>query len=198
MAEHRDDRADDLPSLAGDRSHLRAAHTDREHVIGVLTTAFVRGMLDKNEFDQRVDQALAGRTYGELAAVTADLPAGLPAAGPLPVPQPATAPDEGWLTMTRAVIVSACLLVPTALATGIGAPLVGRYHNQGLIFFPTLAFFLATAVSTVLIAEARYRQRSRPRRPPAPATGAGRQVTGQSRAGRRRAPGRGLTLTVIA
>jgi hypothetical protein len=197
MAEYRDDGADDLPSVAGDRGRLRAAHADREHVIGLLTTAFVRGMLDKNEFDQRIGQALAARTYAELGAVTVDLPSGLPATGPLPVPRPATPPEEGWLTMTRAVIVSACLLVPTALATGIGAPLVGRYHNQGLIFFPLFALFLATVVSTGIVAEARYRQRSRPRRPPGPAAGAGSQVTGQSRAGRRRSPGRGLTLAVI-
>jgi hypothetical protein len=46
-------------------------------VIGTLKAAFVQGRLVKDEFDLRVGQALAPRTYAELAALTADLPAGL-------------------------------------------------------------------------------------------------------------------------
>jgi len=60
-----------------DRGHFRAAHADREHVIGMLKAAFVQGRLTKDELDARVGQTLASRTYGELAALTADLPAGL-------------------------------------------------------------------------------------------------------------------------
>ena len=62
---------------AAGRGHLRASHADREQVIGTLKTAFVQGMLAKDEFDLRVGQTLASRTYADLAAVTADLPAGL-------------------------------------------------------------------------------------------------------------------------
>jgi len=75
MAEPPDQR----PAAAG-RGHLRASHADREQVIGALKAAFVQGRLAKDEFDLRVGQALAARTYAELAAVTADLPAGLAAA----------------------------------------------------------------------------------------------------------------------
>jgi hypothetical protein len=64
---------------AGSRGRLRASHTDREQVIGALKAAFVQGMLAKHEFDLRVGQTLASRTYAELAALTADLPAGLAA-----------------------------------------------------------------------------------------------------------------------
>jgi hypothetical protein len=39
-------------------------------------------MLAKDEFDLRVGQTLAARTYADLAALTADLPAGLAAAKP--------------------------------------------------------------------------------------------------------------------
>ena len=53
---------------------------DREQVIGVLKAAFVQGLLAKHEFGLRVGQTLASRTYAELAALTADLPAGLAAA----------------------------------------------------------------------------------------------------------------------
>ena len=70
MAEPPDQR----PAAAG-RGHLRASHADREQAIGTLKAAFVQGRLAKDEFDLRVGQVLAARTYAELAAVTADLPA---------------------------------------------------------------------------------------------------------------------------
>jgi len=76
---------EDEPGAAG-RGHLRASHADREQVIGTLKAAFVQGRLDRDEFDLRVSQAFASRTYAELAAVTADLPAGLATAR---LPEPA-------------------------------------------------------------------------------------------------------------
>ena len=59
------------------RGHLRASQTAREQVIDVLKAAFVQGRLAKDEFDLRVGQALASRTYADLAALTAGIPAGL-------------------------------------------------------------------------------------------------------------------------
>jgi Domain of unknown function (DUF1707) len=67
---------------AGGRGHLRASHADREQVIGTLKAAFVQGRLTKDELDARAGQAFAARTYAELAALTADLPAGLADAVP--------------------------------------------------------------------------------------------------------------------
>jgi Domain of unknown function (DUF1707) len=61
---------------AAGRAHLRAAHADREHVIDLLKAAFVQGRLTKDELDTRAGQALTARTYAELAALTADIPAG--------------------------------------------------------------------------------------------------------------------------
>jgi hypothetical protein len=63
---------DQLPAALG-RGHLRACHADREQVIGVLKAAFVQGRLGRDEFDLRVGQALAARTYADLATLTADL-----------------------------------------------------------------------------------------------------------------------------
>jgi hypothetical protein len=60
------------PAAAG-RDRLRAGHADREQVIEALKAAFVQGMLAKDEFDARVGQALASRTYADLAALTADI-----------------------------------------------------------------------------------------------------------------------------
>ena len=44
------------------RGELRASHADREQVIGTLKTAFVEGMLAKDEFDLRIGRAFAART----------------------------------------------------------------------------------------------------------------------------------------
>jgi Domain of unknown function (DUF1707) len=189
MAEARDD---EVPGT-GDRGRLRAAHADRDRVIGVLTTAFVRGMLDKGEFDVRVSQTFASRTYAELAAVTADLPAAVPQA-----PGPAVR-EEGWLTMKRALIVSACLLAPTGLAALIGLVLAERYNDASLAVPPLLVFFVATVISGPLITEARNRVRSRARPPQAPARGAGGQSSRAPRSRpQRRPPDGGRTLAVTA
>jgi Domain of unknown function (DUF1707) len=80
---------DETAAGAGDRGHLRASHADREQVIGILKAAFVQGMLTKDEFDLRVGHTFAARTYAELAALTADIPAGLAAAAPTRSPAPA-------------------------------------------------------------------------------------------------------------
>jgi hypothetical protein len=48
---------------------------DREQAIDVLKAAFVQGRLTKDEFDARIGPTFTARTCGELAAVTADLPA---------------------------------------------------------------------------------------------------------------------------
>jgi len=82
----------DQPTMSGGRprggedvrsADLRAADTDREYVTGQLGRALAEGRLDLGELDERVTAAWAARTYGELAALTADLPFVEP---PRPVP----------------------------------------------------------------------------------------------------------------
>ena len=86
---------DEKAANAVGHSHLRASHADREQVIGTLKAAFVQGMLTKDEFDLRVGQALASRTYAELAALTADIPAGVAVAQPPPTSAQAGAQVPG-------------------------------------------------------------------------------------------------------
>ena len=74
----------DRAAAGGDR--LRAGHADREQVIEALKNAFVHGRLTKDELDTRAGQALAARTYADLAALTADIPAAPARAAP---PRPA-------------------------------------------------------------------------------------------------------------
>ena len=55
---------------------MLAAAADRERTIDVLKAAFGEGRLNKEEFDSRSARVLAARTYADLAAIIADLPAG--------------------------------------------------------------------------------------------------------------------------
>ncbi len=73
---------------AAGRGHLRASDADREQMIDVLKAAFVQSRLTKAEFDARIGQTLASRTYAELASVTAGIPAGRPVARPARKPPP--------------------------------------------------------------------------------------------------------------
>ena len=61
--------------MAGARGQLRTSRADREQAIDVLKAAFVQGRLTKDELDQRVGYVLASRTYADLGALTADIPA---------------------------------------------------------------------------------------------------------------------------
>jgi hypothetical protein len=58
----------------GALGRLRTSRADREQAIDVLKAAFVQDRLTKDEFELRVGQALASRTYAELGALTADIP----------------------------------------------------------------------------------------------------------------------------
>ena len=54
---------------------LRASHEDRDRAVELLRLAAGDGRLSADELDQRLEVALTARTYGELAALTRDLPA---------------------------------------------------------------------------------------------------------------------------
>jgi uncharacterized protein DUF1707 len=59
----------------GARPELRASHEDRDRAVEILRVAAGDGRLTAAELDERVEAALTARTRGELAALTADLPA---------------------------------------------------------------------------------------------------------------------------
>jgi hypothetical protein len=67
---------------AGARGQLRTSRADREQAIDVLKAAFVQGRLTKDEFDLRVGQVFASRTYADLGALTADIPGWVTSAQP--------------------------------------------------------------------------------------------------------------------
>ena len=73
----------------GMNSAMRAASADRERAVDVLKAGFTEGRLTQEEYNDRMGRAYAARTYGELMALTADLPAGaMPAVWPMAVYQP--------------------------------------------------------------------------------------------------------------
>jgi hypothetical protein len=63
------------PVTALSRTLLRASHADRERVVDLLKAAFVQGRLTRIELDERLARTFGSRTYAELAALTADIPA---------------------------------------------------------------------------------------------------------------------------
>src|SRR6266536_3360309 len=68
---------------------MRAASADRERAVDVLKAGFAEGRLTQDEYNERMNRAYVARTYAELMALTADLPAGpVPAVWPVPVYQP--------------------------------------------------------------------------------------------------------------
>ena len=102
------------------RGHLRAAQADREQAVTVLKAAYAQGRLTKDELEARVSQAFESRTYAELAALTADIPADAPipagsaAAGSAEAGPPRSTPAR---TMAKAAGRSGiCLLAAVALA----------------------------------------------------------------------------------
>jgi len=129
-----------IPAAAGN-GYLRTSHADREQVIGILKAAFVQGMLAKDEFDLRVSQALASRTYGELTAVTADLPAGLTAATP---PQPVQEPGEPRIPRPGRVLAVATAVYAAVWSVAFVVPTNSEGEPQGLLWLVpwTTVFYL--------------------------------------------------------
>ena len=109
--------------LPGSGAHgsLRASHADRDRVVDVLKVAFVQGCLTKDEFDLRVGEAFASRTYSGLHALTADLPAGLAHTQPLePVRGPGDEPGGGVSERTAVRMIAAVLVAVPSAAFAVG------------------------------------------------------------------------------
>jgi len=170
---------------AAARGRLRASHADREQVINVLKAAFVQGRLAKDELHARVDQTFASRTYAELAAITADLPAGLAAitadlpaglARPEPVRRPARGEGERPVARPGPVIG-----VATGLYAGVWPLALLVPWPQGadgdsvmpavLIFTATLVYLLVVLISVGYMFAARREKHSGGQLPPRRARG---------------------------
>jgi hypothetical protein len=136
-----------------------AASADRERTVGVLRAGFTEGRLTQDELDDRVARAYAARTYGDLWALTADLPAGvlpypnaLPYPHPLQYPQgpyqqsPATLynaePPSNWRSAAALVITALVIFTLAALVTAIATA-----HAQPIPFQPFQQAHLAPYIT---------------------------------------------------
>jgi hypothetical protein len=79
--------------MAPSPGRIRASHEDRDRVIEMLRVAAGDGRLTAEELDERVEIAFSARTYGELAALTTDLPASGQAITPAGPAAPAPSKD---------------------------------------------------------------------------------------------------------
>src|SRR5690242_14727233 len=61
-------------AVAERREDLRAADVDRQFVAERLKSALDEGRLDLHEYDERLQNAYAAKTYGDLDKVLSDLP----------------------------------------------------------------------------------------------------------------------------
>jgi hypothetical protein len=159
------------PAAAG-RDRLRSSYADREQVIETLKDAFVHGRLTKDELDLRVSQALASRTYAELAALTTDIPTGLSTAKP---PTPARAQDGQPVLRPGPVIKAA-----TAAYAGVWVYAVffpkGTDGPESFLMLTWLGGFVYLIILAMCVGQMlalRREQRSGGQSPRRPATGAG-------------------------
>lgn len=75
MRHHREPTTDVVGlTVPGASSTLRAGNDDRTRVAEWLQAQYVAGRLTSHELEERIEQALAARTVGDLDALTADLP----------------------------------------------------------------------------------------------------------------------------
>jgi Domain of unknown function (DUF1707)/Domain of unknown function (DUF4190) len=106
---------------------MRAASADRERAVDVLKAGFTEGRLTQDEYNDRMGRAYAARTYGELMALTADLPAGaMPAVWPVQVYQPPASTNA----LARAALVLGVAEFFTMGLTAIPAIICGHMAKR--------------------------------------------------------------------
>jgi Domain of unknown function (DUF1707) len=131
-----------FPGVPGINPAWLAATADRERAVGVLRAAFAEGRLSQEELDDRVAQAYTARTYGQLWALTADLPAGplpypgYPPAMPHPPEPHAVVPPNGpgvssWRSAAALVVTALVIFILAALVTAIITA-----HTQTVVYTP--------------------------------------------------------------
>jgi Domain of unknown function (DUF1707) len=134
-----------------DPGRLRAAHADRERAVDVLRAAFAEGRLDQDEYTDRVGLVHASRTYAELGALVADLPAGplgtlaLAPLAPLAVAPPAPLPPAAPPPAVRA---------RAAKPRKSMSPLEIAAITLVVLTFPTIAIPVATVSFCVGVSQA--------------------------------------------
>jgi len=108
---------------------MRASSADRERAVDVLKAGFAEGRLT-HEYNDRMGRAYVARTYGDLAALTADLPAGASPLPAWPVPAYQPPPPGGTNSMAIASMVLGVAEFFTAGLTAIPAVICGHIARR--------------------------------------------------------------------
>jgi Domain of unknown function (DUF1707) len=119
---------------------MRASDGDREHAAEMLRNAYAAGRIDLAELHDRADAAYSATTWGELRALTADLPAGQVrsrAASGAASPTGAARPGHGPRRPRAAIWVTAVIWLAIAAAA----------HTAAAIPLVLLSLFLLRAAS---------------------------------------------------
>lgn len=90
----------DYTAAPGDEP-LRASDSERDAAVHLLAAHYADGRLERAEFDERADAALAARTRDQLRVLFADLP------GPRPVPASAAAATSALASVSASASASA-------------------------------------------------------------------------------------------
>ena len=110
------------------QASMRASSADRERAVDVLKAGFAEGRLTQDEYNDRMGRAYAARTYGDLAALTTDLPSGAFPAWPVPAYQPP--PPSGTNSMAIASMVLGVAEFFTVGLTAIPAVVCGHIARR--------------------------------------------------------------------
>jgi hypothetical protein len=97
---------------------MRAGDADRDHVAEVLGAAYSEGRLSRDEYDDRLDQAMSARTFADLDALMSDLPAAQPAVADRAMVRP-TASANGLATASVAFGLAQFIFGPLATIPAI-------------------------------------------------------------------------------
>lgn len=135
--------------------HMLASDVDREQVVEILTTGFVQGRLTIDELRLRAGLALASRTYAELAATIADIPAPPLKAPPAPRPvrpaaqalaQPLAPPTGRMPAGAKAAVWAACVIVALPAVWAAFLTYYGGFLVIFLLAFTGLTVTIGTTV----------------------------------------------------
>jgi hypothetical protein len=127
------------PLTAAASGHMRASDADRDRVVDTLKAAYVYGLLTREELAARSGQALAARTYSDLAAVTAVLAERRPA--PASPPRVPPSPARRRISRKAVALGAGAVVLPPALA----AAFLTFYGGFIILFLVTFIGAVVTA-----------------------------------------------------
>jgi hypothetical protein len=152
-------RGEELPMATDDS--IRASDVDREAVVTTLREAYTAGRLTLDEFDERMTAAYAGKTWGELRALTTDLPiqpvlgtdlpdrqpsspaTSLPSKPLRPEPEPSEEPRPPASPQRRSPV---AILIPVAVWTLL---VVHGSVGPGVVFLLIAVFALVSIMASI-------------------------------------------------